>query len=665
MAWAPNWPDACVALHLPRVAVVEALGDVGLIDAWTGHDSVILLDAVLSGAAPGTVIRRDLRAAPLPRDWFRLSSHQLGVADAVELARRCGALPTRLVFVGIEGERFDSGRGSRRGSLPRWTSRHAGRARSGRGTPPRLQAPGVDSTYEIHLPADCSGDHRCRHEHAHRPARRRHDRPSRPRSAGTPRRELQAIAVVDRKVMMPMRDGVRLATDIYRPKDASKKVPTIFVRTPYNFNFWDVRNGVPGDMTAALTAVKRGYAYVVQNERGHFFSEGNYDILGTPRPTATTRWRGSRSSRGRTARSARPAARRRPNGRWASRRSGNPAYAAMNVQGFGAGVGRVAPYFEQGNWYRGGAVQMLFITWIYGEQNQVRPMFPPNTSQEDLIRASKSVRPRAADAAGRLVEGAVAPAGAGHHEGRRRAARHLRRRDAGADRRRDDPARAERSRRGTRAGSITTTCRSTCPGLYFMSWYDVSVGPNLALYNHVRKTAKGDVANQQWAVIAPVDALRLHARDGGHRRRRAQHGRRAAQLQEIIYGFFDRFLKGETSPRLDTLPKVHLLHDGPEQVAVVGHLAAARRAADDVLPRRAAARANTMNGDGALATGARRRPTARRVHLRSDEAGHVVRRQRVLHRATPSRPARSTSARWKRAPTSSSTRPSRSRRASR
>ena len=54
------------------------------------------------------------------------------------------------------------------------------------------------------------------------------------------------------------------------------------MRTPYNFNFWDVRNGVPRDMTAALTAVKRGYAYVVQNERGHFFSEGNYDILGPP-----------------------------------------------------------------------------------------------------------------------------------------------------------------------------------------------------------------------------------------------------------------------------------------------------------------------------------------------------------------------------------------------
>src|ERR1700757_405215 len=96
-------------------------------------------------------------------------------------------------------------------------------------------------------------------------------------------KELESVAIIERKVMVPMRDGIRLATDIYRPKNASGKVPVIWVRTPYNFNFWDVRNGVPADMKTVLTAVKRGYAYVVQNERGHFFSEGNWDILGPPR----------------------------------------------------------------------------------------------------------------------------------------------------------------------------------------------------------------------------------------------------------------------------------------------------------------------------------------------------------------------------------------------
>jgi predicted acyl esterase len=42
------------------------------------------------------------------------------------------------------------------------------------------------------------------------------------------------------------------------------------------------------------------------------------------------------------------------------------------------------------------------------------------------------------------------------------------------------------------------------PGLWFMSWYDVSAGPNLELYNHVRKNAAPAVRDQQWAIIAPV-----------------------------------------------------------------------------------------------------------------------------------------------------------------
>ncbi len=65
--------------------------------------------------------------------------------------------------------------------------------------------------------------------------------------------------------MVPMRDGVRMAADLY-----------------YNFNFWDVRLGAPRDMTQVLEAVKRGCAWVDMNERGHFFSEGSYDILGPP-----------------------------------------------------------------------------------------------------------------------------------------------------------------------------------------------------------------------------------------------------------------------------------------------------------------------------------------------------------------------------------------------
>ena len=95
-------------------------------------------------------------------------------------------------------------------------------------------------------------------------------------------KELESVAIIERKVMVPMRDGKRMQADIYRPKDESKKYPIIFVRTPYNFNYWDVELGAPRDMSTALEAVKRGYAAVEINERGRYFSEGDYDILGTP-----------------------------------------------------------------------------------------------------------------------------------------------------------------------------------------------------------------------------------------------------------------------------------------------------------------------------------------------------------------------------------------------
>ncbi|HEY2547053.1 MAG TPA: CocE/NonD family hydrolase [Candidatus Acidoferrum sp.] len=368
-------------------------------------------------------------------------------------------------------------------------------------------------------------------------------------------KELESAAIIERKIMVPMRDGVRLATDIYRPKNATGPVPIIFVRTPYNFNFWDVRNGLPADMKAALTAVKRGYAYVVQNERGHFFSEGNYDILGAPRSDGAdmidwlSKQPWTNGKIGTTGCSS--------TAEWQMSIAalGKSAYAAMNVQSFGAGVGRVGPYYEQGNWYRGGAVQMLFITWIYGEQNQVRPMFPPNTSQEDLIRASKAfdlaqqLPPvdwskalwhlpeqdilKAVDAPhGIYADAMPVPTG-----GRM------------IQRAPNDPA-------WYKGGLYHDDMPLNLPGLWFMTWYDVSVGPNLALYNHVRATAKPEVADQQWAVIAPVTHCAYTRATEDTVVGERSMGDARLDYQEITYGFFDRFLKGDKSTRLDSLPKV-------------------------------------------------------------------------------------------------------------
>jgi len=367
-------------------------------------------------------------------------------------------------------------------------------------------------------------------------------------------RELEANAVIDRKVMMPMRDGVRLATDIYRPKNAGGKVPIVFVRTPYNFNFWDVRNGVPADMTAALTAVKRGYAYIVQNERGHFFSEGNYDILGPPRTDGydAIDWMSKQPwSNGKVGTTGCSSTAEYQMGIAAT---GHPAYAAMNVQGFGAGVGRVKPYYEQGNWYRGGAVQMLFITWLYGEQNQVRPMFPSNASREDIIRASKAFDLAQqlppvdwSKALWHLPEQDILKAVDAPH-GIFADAMPVETGGRMIQRTPNDPA-------WYKGGLYHDDMPLNLPGLWFMSWYDVSVGPNLALYNHTRQTATPEIAKQQWAVIAPVAHCSYTRATEDTIVGERSMGDARLDYNEIVYSFFDKFLKGESS-RLDSMPKV-------------------------------------------------------------------------------------------------------------
>ncbi|MEO8359109.1 MAG: CocE/NonD family hydrolase [Vicinamibacteria bacterium] len=415
-------------------------------------------------------------------------------------------------------------------------------------------------------------------------------------------KELQSIAVVDRKVMIPMRDGVRLATDIYRPKDATGRVPIVFSRTPYNFNFWDVRNGVPSDMTQALAAVKRGYALVIQNERGHFFSEGNYDILGPPVTDGydTLEWMKSQPwSNGKVGTTGCSST-----AEWqlAVAAQGNPTLAAMNVQGFGAGVGRVGPYYEQGNWYRGGAVQMLFITWLYGEQNQVRPMFPATTSREDLIRASKSfdlaqqLPPVDWDKALRhlptqdILKEVDAPKGVFADvmpvaTGGRMIQRAP-----------NDPA-------WYKGGLWNDSQKIDLPGLWFMSWYDVSVGPNLATYNHVRKNATGDHANQQWAVIAPVAHCSYTRATADTVVGERSMGDARLDYNEIVYGFFDKFLKGDKDSRIEKQAKVTYFTMGSnkwqtsETWPPVG-------ATPQTWFLASGGKANTLNGDGVLALAA-------------------------------------------------------------
>ena len=79
-----------------------------LIEAWTGADDVIVVDVVVTGAPVGTVQTWDARQVPISCN-APASTHGLGVAEAIELARVLGRLPARLKVYGIEGQRFEHG----------------------------------------------------------------------------------------------------------------------------------------------------------------------------------------------------------------------------------------------------------------------------------------------------------------------------------------------------------------------------------------------------------------------------------------------------------------------------------------------------------------------------------------------------------------------------
>jgi len=81
-----------------------------LIARWQGLKTVFLVDAVSSGADPGTVFRFEIPDEILPKSVFCCSTHSFSVADVIELAKVLGQMPERLIIYGIEGGSF--GRGS-------------------------------------------------------------------------------------------------------------------------------------------------------------------------------------------------------------------------------------------------------------------------------------------------------------------------------------------------------------------------------------------------------------------------------------------------------------------------------------------------------------------------------------------------------------------------
>lgn len=359
--------------------------------------------------------------------------------------------------------------------------------------------------------------------------------------------KLQEIAIIDQKVMMPMRDGIRLATDIYRPK-GNQKVPIVFSKTPYQFNTWVDGRMTTRTMEEAYNAVSRGYAYVVQNERGRYFSEGEWDILGAPLTDGYDAFTWMAKQPWSNGKIGVIGCSSTAEWQMAVASQNHPALAAMVAQGFGAGVGRVGKFMEQGNWYRGGAQQMLFTAWLYGTQNdKFKPSFPKNIQQKDLQRLQRfydmsAEMPRVDWSVGLrhlpvqdIIKNAKGQEGVYEDMIRRKP---------------NDP-------QWFKGGLYHDNMPLNVPAYWFVSWYDVSSAPNIALFNHVRKTARDKAtADNQYLVIAPVLHCSYKRATENTIVGERSVGDARLNYDELTWGWFDMLLKGEKNDFKEKNPRV-------------------------------------------------------------------------------------------------------------
>ena len=105
----PAVAERAMELVPPEVTVMKRVEPAELIDAWAGAGLVVVTDAVRSGQPPGTVHVLHACHGPLPVRTGAGGTHDLGLAEMIELGRALQRLPAELVIVGVEAQQFGLG----------------------------------------------------------------------------------------------------------------------------------------------------------------------------------------------------------------------------------------------------------------------------------------------------------------------------------------------------------------------------------------------------------------------------------------------------------------------------------------------------------------------------------------------------------------------------
>ena len=393
----------------------------------------------------------------------------------------------------------------------------------------------------------------------------------------------------EQAVRVPMRDGVRLSTDLYHPDGASGSLPVILIRTPYDKGAF--RAGFLGDVVRMF--VGQGYVVAVQDKRGRFESEGIYSLAVKEDVDGydTVEWLAGQSwSNGKV-------------GTYGCSDLGDaqvwmaparpPSLAAMIPQASGSVLGPADNIYRYFGTYNGGAFHLAAAAgWMVGNGSKVFFQPPSHVSDEEFSRIAHHFSPGPVNAPAVDLNSIMQSLPLV-----------------------DMMKKANRPY--TDWESIVTYDLADpwwdqfpyykgheqidVPSLFVNSWHDFGVNETLWEFNYFRENAVSSTArDNQFVVISPTPhcaSERIRAptmvgeRDLGDAR---------YDLWTLYVRWYDRWLKGEQNGVTD-MPRVQYYLMGKNEW----------RAADEwpITGTRftkyylaSGGRANSLNGDGVLST---------------------------------------------------------------
>ena len=322
---------------------------------------------------------------------------------------------------------------------------------------------------------------------------------------------------VDRDVMIPMRDGIRLAANIYYPTRYAPPFPTVLVRTPYD------KNNFGENRSDQLFFLRRGYAVAAQDMRGKFHSEGEFtpfrgdseDGSDTVDWLARQPWSNGRvgtfgcSSQGDT--------------QMMLARERNPRHAAIIAGASGGAIGSAGGRYSYGS-YEGGIYKLASgFTWFVqsgGKTPNARLQRPIDYAQAlpglpivELVRRFRSDPTDFEDYVGRPLH---------------------------------DPY-------WKVSGYISDEDRFSTPSLIVNTWHDATVGDTLVLAEAMKRNWVGGPSQaNQHVVIAPGLHCDLWGAAQTGKVGDLPVGAAAAQpYSEWYAAWFDYWLRGEAHRKLD------------------------------------------------------------------------------------------------------------------